>query len=60
MADHPHGGLKIGDLVTWAGERCRVTGVYDGCDEIVIEQIDDPGGFDVLWWSVERVSETQS
>lgn len=58
MEDLPHGGLKVGDLVTWAGERCRVTSTYEGCDEIVIEQLDEPGGFDVLWWDVRRVEVT--
>ena len=52
MAGLPHGGFKIGDVATWADERCRVIGLYEGCDEIVIELLDEPGGFGVLWWSV--------
>lgn len=55
----PHGGLKIGDLVRWGGDDPhRVTGLYGGCDELVIEPVNDEGGhFDALWWSVERLSD---
>ena len=42
MAGLPHGGFKIGDVATWADERCRVIGLYEGCDEIVIELLDEP------------------
>lgn len=53
-----HGGLKVDDLVTWADSPYRVTHLYEGCDEIVIQSVDDPTDiFDQLYWSVEKQAE---
>jgi len=49
--------VAIGDIVTRTGhDRYRVTALYDGCDEIVITNCDDPADvFDILEQDVRLV-----
>ncbi|HEX5213306.1 MAG TPA: hypothetical protein VFW22_16395 [Pseudolabrys sp.] len=63
--DKPHGGLQIGDIVTRIGtDRMRVTHLYEGCDEIVVEDLPDPEGkeefhpgifYDLHYWDVQLI-----